>query len=127
MKTMKKLLSFALSLSLAVSLAVPALADEPPAAAPILSEEEFRDQYVADHPELYEAFDPDAYFAETYPWRDKEEYMNWRTKKPLRKTCGPTTSITTLTLARSMRRSETPMRFTLWTHTPPPTPESWRP
>ncbi len=77
MKTMKKLLSFALSLSLAVSLAVPALADEPPAAAPILSEEEFRDQYVADHPELYEAFDPDAYFAETYPWRDKEEYMKW--------------------------------------------------
>lgn len=92
MKT-KRALSLFLALSLAASLAVPALAAEetPPLPQPGLMEEsqpaglaglydqftlDFAGQYKLDHPEEYAAFDVEAWFAQEWGFYDsKEEYM----------------------------------------------------
>lgn len=66
-----------LSLTLALSLALPAWAVEDPIfsfpdiqpvedSSPYLSWDDFLQQYLADRPELYESFDADAYFIQSY-------------------------------------------------------------
>lgn len=98
----KRFLSLALTLSLAVSLAAPALAQEaaPPLPGPTAEEAletmvqlgildptglltyydefdlRFAQQYKEEHPEEYAAFDPDAWFAQEWgEYCSKEEYM----------------------------------------------------
>lgn len=87
-KKVSKLTALMLTLAMALSLALPAWAVEgadPPlliSPAPVesgtyLSWDEFLQQYVEDHPELYESFDADAFFAEEYPWETKEDFMRY--------------------------------------------------
>lgn len=82
----KRFLSLMLSLTLAVSLAAPALAQEPPELAPELIQTDvwslydefdlnFAEQYKQDHLEEYAAFDADAWFAQEWSFYDKAEYM----------------------------------------------------
>lgn len=70
----KRFLSLMLSLALAVSLAAPALAaEEEPT---LLSMYDYVEEYMDQHPEIYEAFDADAHLAEEWgDWWTKEEYM----------------------------------------------------
>lgn len=73
----KRFLSLMLSLTLAVSLTAPALAMEAPAeTSERLTFYAFKVQYLADHPELRDDFDADAWFATCYSWWSKDEYMN---------------------------------------------------
>ena len=88
-KQSSKLTALALSLAMALSLVLPAGAIQVPAplkppssavlaeqnTATYLSWDEFLFQYVENHPELYENFDADAWFAAEYPWEDKEEFV----------------------------------------------------
>lgn len=81
----KRVLSLILTLAMALSLAVPALAAEEPippeetgalaGTAALVDFYAFSEQYLADHPELYENFDPDAYYLTQYYGYSKEEYM----------------------------------------------------
>ncbi len=78
----KRVLSLILTLAMALSLAVPALALEPPAesetlggTAELMEYYTFTEQYLADHPEIYESFDPDAYYLTQYYGCSKEDYM----------------------------------------------------
>lgn len=77
----KRFLSLLLTLALAVSLAVPALAiEETGEAADLLNRYEFIDQYIANNPAA-EDFDDEAWYWEYEAWdldyMTKEEYMEW--------------------------------------------------
>lgn len=78
-----KLTALVLSLALALSLALPAFADDTPPAVPGPSEEwelasTEEKEWIAAHPEEAAAFDPYAYFEEEYFWYDSpEEYMEY--------------------------------------------------
>lgn len=78
-----KLTALILSLSLALSLALPAFADDTPPAVPGPSEEwdsgsTAEKEWIAAHPEEVAAFDPYAYFSEEYfYYNSPEEYMEY--------------------------------------------------
>lgn len=88
-KRFSQLTALFLSLTMALTLALPAWAvEDAPLPAPdagvsepadsnsYLSWYEFLQQYVTEHPEYYEAFDADAWFEEAYGnWITKEEFM----------------------------------------------------
>lgn len=88
-KHFSRLTALFLSLTLALSLALPAWAAEDPIfSSPViliqpvegsssyLSWDEFLQQYLADRPERYESFDADAWFEENYSdWITKEDFM----------------------------------------------------
>lgn len=89
MKKFSKLTALILSLVIALSLAlptwaleytVPSLLISPDTAenGSYLSWDEFLHKYTEeDHPELYENFDADAWFAKQFPWEDKEEFLQY--------------------------------------------------
>lgn len=96
----KRILSLALALSLAVSLVIPAYAVEDATEADLpevvtdgeaeaapedgiiyLDMDDFAPYYIEKHPELHDAFDADAWFAEEYTWCTKEEYMGYMNLK----------------------------------------------
>lgn len=86
-KRLYKLTALFLTLTMALSLSLPAVAAEnaaPPLISPApaetasyLSWDDFLLQYVESHPQYYEAFDPDDWFTENYGWEEKEEFIQY--------------------------------------------------
>ena len=85
-KKLSKLTALLLSLTMALTLALPAWAieDTPPLlispapadSAGYLDWDDFLYQYLEEHPEHYEAFDADAWFTSNYGgWYTKEDFM----------------------------------------------------
>ena len=85
-KKLSKLTALLLSLTMALTLALPAWAieDTPPLlispapadSADYLDRDDFLYQYLEEHPEYYEAFDADSWFTSHYgDWYTKEDFM----------------------------------------------------